>query len=315
MFELLLNAVKIALSSNARESASTIIDFLIRSPDWQKEICTIEARVPIEECERISLVEDIIANKMALLSYANSSVASFRFIFGELTHNAFNHGAKNSKEKIVRIVVDISPTYIAVSVYNPRGIPVDLARWIEKGAKQLKDSEMLGGGRGLVAVKRLADVTEAIGSEGIKSIIYQDLVKITSKVKEDCVIISPSGGRSNPSYGERVIDYITSLGERKIILCLDKRLFDNLVDKGLLDKLVAPVVIDEDTVQESPPTPGAVSVIIKEIPPTWWYPDMLDFAESNKNIRIVYNEASLDGLFPTHLVFNTIDEAIKSFKT
>ena len=55
MFELLLNAAKLVFSKDTRDSASVIIDALTRSPEWQKEMCTLDARISPDVRERVNL--------------------------------------------------------------------------------------------------------------------------------------------------------------------------------------------------------------------------------------------------------------------
>src|SRR6476659_6920424 len=94
MIELLLGAVKLALSEDARKSAAGLVDFIRRSPDWQKDICTLEAKVDCDSREHAYLLGGLTADKMASLGYAHDAVSAFAYVYRELTSNAFEHGCK-----------------------------------------------------------------------------------------------------------------------------------------------------------------------------------------------------------------------------
>jgi hypothetical protein len=44
MFELFVNAAKFAVSDDVRKSTSAILDLIRRSPEWERDICTLEAK-------------------------------------------------------------------------------------------------------------------------------------------------------------------------------------------------------------------------------------------------------------------------------
>src|SRR6266496_528149 len=103
MIELIIDAVKLIFSEDARKSASGLIDFVRRSPDWQKDICTLEATVDTGSREHAHLLSGLAAEKMKNLKYAARSVADFESVYQELIANAFEHGCKHKPNGKVSI--------------------------------------------------------------------------------------------------------------------------------------------------------------------------------------------------------------------
>lgn len=221
MFELLLNAITIALSKDTREGISTIVDLLRRSPDWQKEICTIEARISFEVRERIDLLEDIISEKLESLEYQIISIQAFRTAIHELATNAFEHGRSQRLHSPIRIIVDITPTYVAVSVINPKGSKIKLSEALSSGMKYLKKSGKMGRGRGLLTVCRSAVVVMPIGNEGVKALVYRDVVEINDMIIDNIPVVMIENGHSNPSLGRRLIDHLEEGNYSHVVVCFD----------------------------------------------------------------------------------------------
>src|SRR5215467_9879335 len=126
MIELLLSAAKLALSEDARKSATGLIEFIRKSPDWQKDICTLEAKVDADSREHAFLLGGLTADKMWTLGYAKDSINDFLYVYRELTSNAFEHGCKPASKDRVTILIEVTAHYISVSVRNPSGAKFDL---------------------------------------------------------------------------------------------------------------------------------------------------------------------------------------------
>lgn len=276
------------MSKEARDSATTLIEMLNRSPAWQKEICTLEAKVSFDERERTHLLEDLVAGKLHALSFGPASIKGFRTAFGELTGNAFEHGTKEAKSKVIRMVVDVSPTYVTTVVFNPRGSTINLNGWIEKSRKHLRDTKLLERGRGLLTVIRQADVLEPIEPNGIKAVVYRDAVTFETTELEDSTLVLVTAGHSNPSFGRRVVDYVRRLRAGKIALCLD------------------PSEIREREEQSQRDQPGS-----------WVWQPILQLVASyaqagDKSIRIVCSDEDLRDLLPEAFVSATVDAALQA---
>lgn len=226
MFELMLNAVKVAFSKDARESATALIDVLRRSPDWEKAIGTIEARVSNEFRERVKLLEDVVADKLKALQYEASSIGAFRTAVQELTANAFEHGVTSRTHRTIRLVIETSQSYVSVCVHNPKKSPFRLADALAAAARHRVESQNLGRGRGLIAVCRRTDVVEMIDDRAIKALIYRDVVDIERHDSQGIIIAVVTSGHSNPSLPRRVRDYLDDHFGQRIVLCLDQREFD-----------------------------------------------------------------------------------------
>jgi anti-sigma regulatory factor (Ser/Thr protein kinase) len=293
MFELLLNAATLALSKDARETANSLVDALTRSPEWKKEICTIEARIPYKERERAQLLEDLISDKLKTLSYGTKPSRAFRTVYGELTGNAFEHGTKGLKDERVRLVIDISPTYVATSVYNPRGTRVDIDKWIAQAADHLKSTEKMRRGRGLLVAYRKADVLEPIGTEGVKAVVYRDSVEIITDQHKSFKIVVATAGHSNPSFGKRIVEHLEKLNEKGIVLCLDPNAYHRFKNGNVGD---AEMNDTEDSVVFEP--------IFRFISST----------RDKTKVRLVISDDDVRDLLPRDHVASSIDAALKSLE-
>jgi anti-sigma regulatory factor (Ser/Thr protein kinase) len=286
----LVDAVKFAFSREARDGAATLIDMLNRSPAWQKEICTLEATISIDERERTQLLEDLVAQKLHSLSYQKASITGFRTAFGELTANAFEHGTRNVRRKTIRLIVDVSPTYVATSVFNPAGSPVDLPGWIQQSQEHLRSTDMRGRGRGLLTLCRHVDVVEPLKATGIKAIVYRDAVTFETKEIDGSTLVVARTGQSNPSFGRRVVEFVRRLGPGKIALCLN------------------PWEVVQKEVRKHESKTGS-----------WCLPPILELVAeyaraSDKSIRIVCGDEDLRDLLPDEFVSPTVDAAIEAMK-
>jgi anti-sigma regulatory factor (Ser/Thr protein kinase) len=208
MFELFLNAAKFALSSDVRETASTLWNRLTQNSDWQKAFCTIEARVPFEEEERVSVLLHLAKEKLRSDGFPDTSVERFQLAAEELIQNTFEHGTKNAKSYFAKFSVEITPTYVSFSAFNPDGVLVDLPKWIDLATQHLKISKKKGRGRGIVFAMRLADKTEQVGKQGIKTVVYRESVDLSAHKYRGYVLIAVRTGLSNPSLGRRLVEEI-----------------------------------------------------------------------------------------------------------
>jgi anti-sigma regulatory factor (Ser/Thr protein kinase) len=234
MFEILLNAVKFAISKDAHSSANALVSMFSKSPEWRKVICTIEARVAISEQERLHFLEDLIVSKLHNLSYQEETCQRFRVVFRELVDNRLQHVCKDGNQP-VRLVVDTSPTYVSLTVYNPKGSPVDLTSWLQVGTLHLRESKKEGRGRGLLLAARKADTLEGVKSQAVKASLYRDVVCFEKVNLKSLTVVTVLAGHSNPSLGRRLTEYLENINASSLILCLDPR----EISKGHLDRLIS----------------------------------------------------------------------------
>src|ERR1700676_2790289 len=146
MYDLLLNAAKLAVSEDARKSASALIDLIRRSPEWQRDMCALDAKIEVSHREHAALLADLAATKLSALSFKADAVEAFRTSFSELVANAFEHGCGD--KEAVRISMEISQTYISLTVENPKGNQFDLAACIQRCRSRLKWEPAFRRGRG-----------------------------------------------------------------------------------------------------------------------------------------------------------------------
>lgn len=214
MYELILNAIKIATSKDTRESASSLIQLAKRSPEWKKDICTIEAKIRKSDREQATLLAELVESKLSNLGYRNATIDDFEVVFDELTSNSFEHGCKVSRS-VIQLIIDVSGTYVALTVLNPSRSRFDFDKAIEKAGTKIKRDSLALRGEGLRMVADLADTLEAAReNNGVKAVLYRGRVVLRTKVYDDVAIISVTNPDSlfNPSLERRVL---ASLSEHK----------------------------------------------------------------------------------------------------
>lgn len=304
MFELLVNAVKMGVSKEVRGSANALLDLLTRSPDWAKEICTVEARIPTNEKEQASLICDLISYKLDALSYRPDSIRAFRMAYRELVVNAFEHGIKQGHNNRVTIVLNVSPTYVATSILNPKGSAVELTKWIKLGAQQLIDTGKMKRGRGLQVVYHASDVLEPVGNQGVKFVIYRDAVELETGSIEGHTILFVVSGHSNPSLGRQLVKHLESIlkqgslkeeiDKQRIIICLDPVEYKKY--KG--HKNMRDLEFDDEA-------------------SVFWSPVLtfIDKWKNNTNIIFVKRDKIFKDLLPKGLIHDTMREALTALKS
>ncbi len=314
MIEILLNAAKVFVSKDARETAAGLKNLFENSPDWREDICTIEARISKDEQERAFLLQDVIASKLKTLGYTRSAVSDYNITFSELVHNAFEHGTKKVRKKIVRIVADVSPTYIAITVYNPRRSDVDLESWFSSGAEQLRATSLHGGGRGLITVSRRSDTVEQVGKKGVKATIYRERVRFEKYALGDTVLVIALNGHSNPSFGRRLVKFVENIDTPNLVVCLqhidpDEFTTDEMREFGDFLRQC------ESSHESNRKWRDAEDDLA-----TWMMQEILSFASqqgelTERDIRIVCGDEDLIDLLPSDLVTRSVTEALNSLTT
>jgi anti-sigma regulatory factor (Ser/Thr protein kinase) len=218
VFELFLNAARLAASDDVRESVSSILELIRRMPEWEKDICTLQANIAQSYSEQASLLSGLTSSKMKKLSYPNEAIEAFDVVFSELVTNAFEHGCTTKKDRI-KLIIDITGEYIALTVINPKRRSVNLDFILAKNRSLLADNPYLQRGRGLMIVADLADtLEETVSGDGIKAVIYPRRVSFEVDVIEDLTIIQLTGGVRNPSLMRRLVALASNYLENDLIL-------------------------------------------------------------------------------------------------
>lgn len=224
MFDVLLNAVKIALSDEVRKSTAALLEIIRRSPEWQKEICTVEARIQKTDEEQALLISNLAKNKMADLGYSPETIMDFGTIYVELTRDAYEHGCRKGKGSI-KIITHVSPQYIALSVINSSGRRFELEQTVKNAQKILRATPKSPRGRGLLWVSAIADKLTSIGKgTGVKAVVYKSRVVLEEFTIEDVTIITVLDGVLNPSFRRRLIDTVNQIPRGQLVLNLSNYL-------------------------------------------------------------------------------------------
>jgi len=219
MFELLLDAMKLALSKDARENAAALIELFRHSPDWQKDICTLEARIGHGEAERAWLVRDLLVAKLDALSFPDDCRRQYATTFTELARNAFEHGGRTRSP--VRVVADTSSTFIATVFFNARHHAPDLPKALRDARERLASDPAAASGRGLLLASEHADELTIVEPKGIKAVFYQDRVRIVTKTVRGILLVSIAAGHLNPSVTRRLMTFLERDRPAALILVLD----------------------------------------------------------------------------------------------
>lgn len=219
MVEILLNAAKLAFSEDARKSVSALVDFIRRTPQWQSDICELEARVDLAHREVAVLLQSLTEAKLQNLDFSADAVAAFRLAAHELIINAFENGCED--DKAITVALSTSPSYVSVSVHNARGHDFDLYEQLEVSRARLEQNPKSTRGRGLITVEEAADALEQAGSRGVKAVIYRERVQFERLNAENPAIFKLLGGMYNPSLSRRIVALVgPALAKSDVILNL-----------------------------------------------------------------------------------------------
>ncbi len=205
MIELLIGAAKLVLSEDVRKTASGLVEFIRKSPGWQKDICTLEAKVDGDFREHAYLLGGLTSDKMRSLGYAPDSVNAFAYVYRELTSNAFEHGCKPASKDRVTILIEVTAHYISLTIRNPAGAGFDLAALLEKQVAHLSKDSQSKRGRGLVICDEFADSLTAVADgDGIKALFYKPSVVLKLSKLDGLAIVHVLEGLENPSIRRRI---------------------------------------------------------------------------------------------------------------
>jgi anti-sigma regulatory factor (Ser/Thr protein kinase) len=223
MIELILDAVKLVFSEDARKSASGLIDFIRRSPDWQKDICTLEATVDADSSEHAHLLGGLTAEKMLNLKYGNRSVADFESVYRELTTNAFDHGCRQKRHGKVSIRLETTAHYVSLTIRNPRGCEFDLSEQLKLQRARLRDNPGSDCGRGLLMCEELADSLVGLKErDGVKAIFYASPVEIKINMIDDLTVLHVLNGIENPAVARKIGSLVEKCVGRDLLLDLTR---------------------------------------------------------------------------------------------
>ncbi|MFC5863924.1 ATP-binding protein [Acidicapsa dinghuensis] len=219
MVEILLNAAKLAFSEDARKSVSALVDFIRHTPQWQSDICELEAKVDLAHREVAVLLQSLAEAKLQNLNFPPDAVAAFRLTAHELTTNAFENGCEN--EQAISIALSTSPGFVAVRVENARGYDFDLTRQLEQSRVSLMQNPRSTRGRGLMTVAEAADTLEQAGDRGVKAVIYRERVQFERLNAQNPAIFKLLDGMYNPSLSRRIVALLEpALAKSDVILDL-----------------------------------------------------------------------------------------------
>lgn len=305
MFELILNAVKIAFSKDARDGTNALIDALVKSPEWQQEICTCVARLPAGEVERVALLLDVISSKLAGMSYDRESVTAFRTATRELVTNAIEHGCNGDPKERIGITVEVSPTYVSSTIANPKSAPVELHDWARQGFLRLHSSGKRSRGRGLQLVSGLADMVQQVDAHSIKAVIYRNRVVIVHEIMDQQHVVAVTRGHSNPSLLRRLTKFIENRRFDSLVLCLDPREFEWLSTKRVPLRDVPTKEEEEESTRDAyfDDMESSVTHFITN-----------HFERSGTTFRIVMRDSPYLELMAEGVAFRHLKDAVASLK-
>ena len=239
MFKIFLNAVEIVASKDFRDSAGALFKLITTSPEWQRDIVSIDARLSQDYEERVDLITDLVSEKMESLGYSEESRRALGVCVSELMSNAFTHAASSSGEAI-HLQFDVSSTFVAVQVRNPKTVPVELNEWMAKAIKHLQATKKRERGRGLISVYRQSDRLSKVGSDGLKAVFYRQQVELgllRSRVGPDTFVLIAMAGHKNPSFARRVCDQLRRFpgdtAPPRIVIVLDPSELNTSADRLL----------------------------------------------------------------------------------
>jgi len=218
--KILLDAVKLVLSKEARTSIVALRDALSRTPEWRKELLSLEARIARSRCEQAQLVQAIIEERLSELNFVHDAIDAFRVAYKELVDNVFEHGCKRPAAE-ARIAVEVSPIYVSLVVRNASRVHFDVTAIIRACQAQLAVDPAKRRGRGLILARDAADML-GMGSDAreVKAVVYSERVRLLVERVEDVSIILVEVGLTNPSSQRRLLAELKNHNEDHIIVAL-----------------------------------------------------------------------------------------------
>ena len=205
MIELLLNTVKLLAAKETREVGSSVLEAIRKTPDWQRDICTITLRVDSANKELTHLIRTLCVEKLTNLNYDSRIVNSFQTSYTELVANAFEHGCFKNKEEPVEIETDITKAYVTLRVKNAKGMRWDFNSTLQNAITKLQDSPKSPRGRGLALVNWIADEFEGQGdNQTVKAVFYKDFVELETFDFQNFTFLRLKSGLFNPSCSRRI---------------------------------------------------------------------------------------------------------------
>lgn len=201
MFELVLNALKFAVSADARNAAASIVDAIKGSPQWDTDNWSLEARIDQSAKENSEILRSLIEEKLKLNNFCDNAIFAFRLCFQELIKNAFEHGCSEIAPVVV-IKLQITGSFIQFTIENEGGLAVDLEKILAEKRTLLDEDKTQERGRGLLIVDKLADGLKIRGASATVA-IYADRVEIDVIHIKDMVVLNVKGGHFNPSLNRR----------------------------------------------------------------------------------------------------------------
>jgi anti-sigma regulatory factor (Ser/Thr protein kinase) len=220
MIDLIFNAIKFAVSADARKSAADLIATIRRSPEWQKETCSLSARIPLVLAEQADFVIEVLKPKLKSLNYTDNAVDEAITLLHELMRNAFEYGCSAPRDKI-DLHVDITPAYLSIVVNNSKRHPFDFIAALAKARKKMAAPSTAKRGRGLIRITEVADVVMPTpNQQGVKAVFYRERVRLEVSVEQGVVFIALTGGFYNPSLQRRLLALAANYRDLDIVLDL-----------------------------------------------------------------------------------------------
>ncbi len=197
--------MKFLVSKETRETSRTILEAIHKTPEWQRDICTLTLKVDWSSKEITHLIRTLCVEKLSNLGYDVRVVNNFQTSYTELVTNAFEYGCFKIKKEVVEIEVDVTKAYVTLRVKNSKNINFNLNSSLQYATRKLRrDPESLRG-RGLLLVNSIAD--EFKGEEDeltVKAVFYKNYVEIESFEFQNLVVLRLRSGLFNPSCPRRI---------------------------------------------------------------------------------------------------------------
>lgn len=285
MFKIILNAIELVISRDARESTSILLDLFKKSPEWKNDICTINADISYEYKERSLFLSHVVEIKLKNLKYNKKSIDNYVYVFRELVNNAFEYGYKGKKP--IKIIIDISSSYVSSSIFNSKGKNFNF-KGVVDNKNIISDSIR---GRGVLISKIKSDEVMHIENKGIKYIIYRDLIDIECKIIDNMeLLLIVHSGLNNPALGDKLIEKIKegkntidyNPMQHDIVIFLDKDIYLSK-EKERTER--------EDALLGDTHTATRIIEFINK--------------EDIKNIKVIHSDYDLQKLLPAHIFSTT----------
>ena len=115
----ILELLRILFSKEARNSASGVMKFIRRQPEWKQDVVTLSGKFTDGRKEQALAFTGHAESLLTAKNWESDAARQVRFASMELITNGFEHGLGEKKKGSVRVQLELSSEYCRIEVTDP----------------------------------------------------------------------------------------------------------------------------------------------------------------------------------------------------